>query len=78
MRARNDAARLTDDETLIVEWNGETLGRFRARRASSWTRYRLRVTGSGRIDRLAFREVNSDGNSDGTGPLLDDVSLIEI
>ena len=73
MHARHDSVRLTDNEALTVEWNGESLGRFVSSRPNAWTKYQLTVIGTGGLDRLAFLEVSSSGQ----GPLLDDVSLYE-
>ena len=64
----------TDDEAVSVMWRGQSLGKFHAPRVNTWKTHTIRVTGSGGKDRLTFREVNS---SDGSGPLIDDISLQE-
>ena len=65
----------SDDEAVVVEWNGvktSVIG-YRADSPGQWTTHTVTVVGTGGNDRLLFRESGSAGASDGTGPLLDNI-----
>ncbi|NEQ50914.1 MAG: DUF4347 domain-containing protein [Leptolyngbya sp. SIO3F4] len=68
----------SNDEAVVVEWNGTKLKTdgFRASGAQQWTTITAEVVGTGGSDRLTFRESTSAGASNGSGPLLDNVSLL--
>ena len=72
MRSRDEKFN-SHDETVIVEWRGKKIGHYRASARNKWTTHTIQLDGSGGFDRLVFREV--DGGGDGSGPLLDNISL---
>ena len=74
LHARNENLRTTDGEAAVVAWNGEKLGRYISTEPYGWTRHQVVVQGTGGSDKLSFEEMISDGS----GPVLDDISLVEI
>ncbi len=75
MRARSTNG-ASESETAFVEWNGQLIKAdgFNPTSNSAWTTNTAEVKGTGGSDRLLFREARSDGY----GPLLDNISLVEI
>ncbi|MEM6451879.1 MAG: DUF4347 domain-containing protein [Cyanobacteria bacterium P01_D01_bin.105] len=67
----------SDDEAVVAEWNGQKLkvDGFKAAGQGVWTTITTEVVGTGGTDRLTFRESASPGASNGSGPLLDNISL---
>ncbi|MEM9090558.1 MAG: DUF4347 domain-containing protein [Cyanobacteria bacterium P01_F01_bin.53] len=67
----------SDNEAVVVEWNGQTLqaNGFRASGQGVWTTITTEVVGTDGTDRLTFSESGSTGASNGLGPLLDNISL---
>ncbi len=67
----------SNDEAVAVEWNGKKIkiDGFRAAGANQWTTITTTVTGTGKKDRLLFRESMTPGASNGYGGLLDNISL---
>ena len=67
----------SNDEAVVVEWNGvkTKIDGYRASTTGEWTTITTQVTGTGSRDRLLFRESTTAGASDGSGPLLDNISL---
>ncbi|MFK8186146.1 MAG: NF038122 family metalloprotease [Phormidesmis sp.] len=67
----------SDDESVVVEWNGQTtkVDGYHAATVGEWTTITVEVEGTGGQDRLLLRESTTRGASDGTGPFLDNVQL---
>ncbi len=63
-----------DSDDIEVYWNGVLVGTATPTSNTDWETFTFTVTGTGGTDRLEFREAA--GQDDGTGPLLDDISLI--
>jgi hypothetical protein len=76
MRARGGAIN-SADESICVSWRGAAVqpSCFTASAVGVWSQHSVTVTGSGGLDRLMFSESSEPGASDGTGPLLDRISL---
>jgi len=72
MRPRHPARINSAGESVIVEWRGEKIGHYNAAAKDTWTTHTIKLIGSGGLDRLVFREWDK---SDGSGPLLDNISL---
>ena len=60
---------------LRVIWDGSAVGTYRG--VDFWQTFAVPLTGSGERAQLEFREIAGDGN-DGSGPLLDNVRLVQI
>lgn len=79
MRAR-DGDPASEGEKIVVEWNGvptKALG-YSASAAKTWTTHTTTVVGSAGMDRLVFRESSAPGASSGSGPMLDNIQLIDL
>ncbi len=63
-----------DSDHIEVYWRYALVDRVQPEGNEDWTNHSFIVEGSGGVDRLEFRELASE--SDGTGPLIDSVSLI--
>ena len=76
MRARGKNL-ASDDEELIVEWNGVQISSdgYNNKKEGDWTLVEIVVRGTG-SDRLTLRESSTPAANDGTGPFLDEVSLV--
>ena len=62
-------------ESVEVFWNGVSLGTFQPDAGTDWTTFEVSVTGTGGADTLTFSELS--GENDSTGPLLNNISLID-
>ncbi|MFV1493601.1 FG-GAP-like repeat-containing protein [Phaeobacter sp. JH18-32] len=63
-----------DNDQIEVYWRGELVDTVQPEGNDDWSDHVFFVEGSGGLDRLEFRELASE--SDGTGPLMDNVSLM--
>ena len=68
------AQRFGESESLEVYYRDELIDTVTPTSSEEWDTYTYTVTGSGGLDRLEFRELASE--SDGSGPFVDNVSLI--
>ena len=68
------AQRFGESESIEVYYRGELIDTVTPASSEEWSSYTYTVTGSGGLDRLEFREISSE--SDGSGPFVDNVSLI--
>ncbi len=67
------AQRGDDNESIEIYWNGELVETITPEGDFDWNEYTFEVEGTGGLDRLEFRELESE--NDCMGPLLDAVSL---
>lgn len=68
------AQRGHDSDSIEIYWN-DTLVQTVSPDDTDWESFSVDVTGTGGMDRLEFRELASENDS--TGPLLDNISLVE-
>ena len=75
--ARN-AELFSDDEAVVVEWNGEPIKKegFKPAQPGRWRTITFPLTGNGKPCRLLVRESRAVGANDGTGPFLDNIQLL--
>ena len=69
----DSSADTTNDLRLI--WDGIALGTFRG--VDFWQTFAVPISGNGNVSQLEFREIEGNGN-DGSGPLLDNVRLVQV
>ena len=67
----------SNDEAVVVQWNGVKLKNDGYRAVGGWTTVKVRVVGTEGTDRLTFRESTVSSANDGTGPYLDNISIKE-
>ncbi len=70
----NGAQRFGESESIEVYFDGVLIDTVTPTSSEFWNTYSYTVTGTGGIDTLEFREVASE--SDGSGPFVDNVSLV--
>ncbi|MEP5152473.1 hypothetical protein, partial [Planktotalea sp.] len=69
------AQRGSDNDSIEVYWRGELIDTVTPSEGNDFETFEFTVTGSGGEDVLEFRELASE--NDGTGPLFDNISLVE-
>ena len=70
----NGAQRFGESESIEVYFGGELIDTVTPTGSETWDTYSYTFTGTGGIDTLEFRELA--GESDGSGPFVDNVSLV--
>ena len=59
------------DEEVVVEFAGNKVGSFRSSDDGEWTTVSAVVKGTGKKDKIVFRETSLPEGNDGSGPFLD-------
>ena len=73
---RSESGDVSTDEEIRVRWNDQWAGTYRA--DSDWQNYGITVRADSDSTRLVFREAGDGFTGDGSGPLLDNVRIMQV